>query len=89
MSIQRTLESFIKAELTFILTKLKDETHRSHWKKSKLIEQVLLYDIEDVLKTFTPSQIKEGLELAGESTAGTKAERLKRLSSVWGSSAKM
>ena len=88
MSIQQTLESFIKAELTFILTKLKDETHRSYWKKSKLIEQVLQYAIEDVLKTFTSNQLKEGLELAGESTAGTKAERLKRLSSVWGSSAK-
>ncbi len=88
MSIQQTLETFIKAELIFILTKLKDETHHSYWKRSKLIEQVLLYDIEDVLKTFTSSQLKDGLELAGESTTGTKAERLKRLSSVWGSSAK-
>ena len=48
MSIQQILESFIKAELTFILTKLKDETHSSYWKKSKLIEQVLLYDIGNV-----------------------------------------
>lgn len=83
MTIRNIIKSLTKSELSSILRKLKDQDYRSGWKKSQLIEQVLQYDNKTVLKVFTSNQLKEGLKLAGESTSGTKAVRLERLSSVW------
>ena len=68
MSLKEIIELFTKKEIQSFLKKLKDNEYRSSWKKSKLVEQVLEYDTEEVLKTFTSNQIQENLKLMGKST---------------------
>ena len=82
MSWKEIIESFTKKEIQSCLKKLNNTDYRSSWKKSKLVDQVLEYDIEEVLNSFTSNQLKEGLEILGEATTGNKAVRLARLNKL-------
>ena len=71
--------SFTKARLTDILDDLDDDTYRSSWTKGKLVTQLLTYDLNDVLGTFTSNELKDALSDLDESTSGNKGARLARL----------
>ena len=63
MSLKSILESFTKVEIQDLLTKCKDTDYRASWIKAKLINHLLSYETETVLKTFTSNQLKAGLEV--------------------------
>jgi len=79
MSLKEIIDSFTKKDIQSFLKKLKNTDSRSSWSKDKLVIQLLEYDTEEFLKTFTSNQLKKCLKLVGKSTDGNKAILSQRL----------
>lgn len=85
MTFKTIIETFTKDDLKFILKKLNDSLYKNSWKKSKLIEKILGYDVHLVVQTFTLKHLKLGLKKIGKSEEGQEEELVKQLFEFLGS----
>jgi len=82
MLLKDIIETFTKTEIQSILKKLNDTDYRSSWKKGKLVDQVLEYDTEEVIKILTSNQLKAVLRKYEESTSGNKKSLIERVRNI-------
>ena len=75
MSLSIVLHSFTKSVLQKFLTELGNTKYRKSWLKPALVDLLMTYETDTLLKVFTTTQLSLGLESLEASQKGKKEEK--------------